>query len=528
MGIITKIRSQRKRINWWREYSLSLIIILVMTIASGLASSQYILMSDWYSVGPFLVGSEEDTCPPLVEAAFVPIHVERTEGTFTIDFTVIDDIDPEPDVTAILQVFLPEGWRDWDTIEHEDGSKIKIEIDYDDEEIEIKGPNSEKILNDLINLGGLVIDNGQLLKIELKDDKVEIELIEPQTGKIELEDFEGEPISMVNKLLKVTAVDDAGNLGIATATPSFDDDKIDTCSSPIEFIEEQIVLLENIKSSEAEEEIETAIEYLSMAIEAFKIDLIRCAMNKIRLAVENLIDAQDEDGADTQEVIDNLINWVRCIVDQAMNTAIDLLGEENSHIIEAQEKCGTAFLKIDQGKYDEAITKFKEVYTDLMKELHNYISTLSVSTTDTSATITLRLYRVGFVVCYYGIGTPTYSTEVTSLSRNHEIILTGLIPDSEYSYYLEITFDLEFPDNPGGNTDRYPYDLSYLTFTTTDEMKITTEEPTTKDDSLGLSSSWSISSDLSDNTPGFEIILIIVCLLSGVFLFKRRKKSKQP
>ncbi|UCG02612.1 MAG: hypothetical protein JSW11_01200 [Candidatus Heimdallarchaeota archaeon] len=505
------------------EIQLSCILILVipsillLVAVSGSLLSGLIPLSDRLDIDLGVTGEEGDITDPLVEAAFIPTHVESMEGIFVIYFTVTDN-DPEPEITAILQIFLPEGWLDWAEWEN-DPSEIKIEVNYDDEEIEIEGPDSEKILNDLIDLGGLVVDNGQLLQIELKDDKVEIELLEPQTGKIELTNFEGEPISMVTDLLKVTAVDDAGNIGIATATPPFDDDDEDTCSSPIEYIEEQIALLEDIENSEAEDEINDAIDYLEKAIEAFERELIGCAFRKIRYAVEDLMDAQNEDGAGTQEVIDNLIDLVQCIVDQAMNDAIELVGEENPHVIEAQEKYENALTKIGQGKYDNAIKEFKRAYAALMNVLHSCVSTLSVSTTN-SATITLTLHKEGFVVCYYGVGTPTYSTEVTSLSLNHVITLTGLIPNSEYSYYLEITHDLEFPGPDDDNTHRYPDDSSYLTFTTNEELTTTPEEPITEED---FSSDWSDG----EGTSGFEIIPIIAFLIAGVFLYRRRRRNSK-
>ena len=510
---------------------LALPSILLLGAVSGSILSGLIPLSDRLDIDLGVTGEGGDTCGPTVEAAFIPNHVEKKEGTFEIYFTAYDDIDDEPEITAILQIFLPEGWLEWAEWE-DDPSEIKIEVDYEEEEIEIEGPNSEEIKDNLLDLGGLVVENEQLLKIEMKCDKVEIELLEPLIGTIELKNFEGKAISMITDLLKVTAVDDAGNVGIATATPFFDDDDEDICSSPIEFIEEQIALLEDIENSEAEDEINDAIEHLNKAIEALKKELTRCAFNKIRYAVEDLMEAQDEDGADTQDVINNLVDLVQCVVDQAINDAIESLGEDDLCIVEAREYYESALSKITDGEYDEAIIEFKKAYSALMKG-HSCVVALSVSTSDKSATITLTLNKVGFVICHYGIGSPTYSTEVTQLSLNHEITLMDLIPNSEYSYYLEITHDLVYLDNPGGNTDRYPIDSSYLTFTTTEEMTTTIEETTTitteEDDFPVIPSDWtgSIPSDWSDSTPGFEIIPIIVSLIAGVFLYRRRRSKVQ-
>ncbi|MFX0086124.1 MAG: hypothetical protein ACFFAU_10630 [Candidatus Hodarchaeota archaeon] len=194
----------------------------------------------------------EDTTPPEVTAAFIPIIVEEYKGTFEISFYASDETDSELEIIAILRIFLPVDWHiNWD-LEKEEDSKTKIEADYEDEEIEIKGPNPDEIYHDLTNLGGLRVDNGQILKIELEDDEIKIELFNynSPSGKIELKNFDEDPFILITDLLNVTATDKAGNIGFAKASPSFEAEESTTNDPKSTFNPESTSDLESTSDSE--------------------------------------------------------------------------------------------------------------------------------------------------------------------------------------------------------------------------------------------------------------------------------------
>jgi len=227
----------QNRVNKIVVFFLTITLFLGSIFALAVISEQWIL-AEPLTVEVEIITSLDDVTPPTVIADLDPIDVEDDKGVFKVSFTVTDDTDPHPDVTAILQIYLPANWQiDWE-IDLKDDSKTKIEADYDDEEIEIKDPDSDKILNDLTTLGGFVVDNGQLLKIKLEDDEIKIELLEENNdnkvnGKIELKDFNEDPLTMISDLLKVTAVDEAGNVGFDTATPLFNEDDVTTTPTQV-------------------------------------------------------------------------------------------------------------------------------------------------------------------------------------------------------------------------------------------------------------------------------------------------------
>jgi len=144
------------------------------------------------------------------------------------------------------------------------------------------------------------------------------------------------------------------------------DDGIDIII-PSEILEDLITILENLEvPEEAECDINIAIRRLNRAIIKFEKGKFYDAFNKIQEAVEHLMYAQDL-GADTQEIIDSLINLVQGIVDQALEDAINMVGEDNYHIIVAQEKYNLALQKLANGKYDKAVRYFKRAYKNAMK-----------------------------------------------------------------------------------------------------------------------------------------------------------------
>jgi hypothetical protein len=231
--------------------NIPLLVLLIISVIS-ISAVVFIPMSSWISLGPYQI-SDEDTCCPQVTAAFIPNCIENDEeekeGIFIIEFSATDDTDPNPEITAIFQIFRPNnnenGWT-WKLkpISESDENEMKIEIDYETHQVTIKGVNPGDIKNTIDNMGGLEVHNGQRWKIELdyEDDEIEIKFIDDDdddttesTGytiydpliyhevKIEIENFD--PDAMITDLLFVKAIDFNDNVGVAYATPSFDDEQ---------------------------------------------------------------------------------------------------------------------------------------------------------------------------------------------------------------------------------------------------------------------------------------------------------------
>ena len=132
-------------------------------------------------------------------------------------------------------------------------------------------------------------------------------------------------------------------------------------------IDAQITLLEDLEVPEnAEKEIDKAIKELNKAIDEFSKDKTEKAIGKIEKAVKHLMKAQDK-GADTQDVIDNLVSLVKSLVDRALENAIEFAGEDNDHVVKAQEHYDKALEKLEDGEYDKAISEFKKAYKEAMK-----------------------------------------------------------------------------------------------------------------------------------------------------------------
>ena len=115
----------------------------------------------------FAVFVQSDATPPDITAAFEPAgEVEEDEGTFRLQFSAVDNVDPNPTVTAVLQI-----------------------------------PGRE-----------IVVTDGQIVEIEIDDDDVEVE---SEDGILEIE--------APQVVLLVTATDESGNTATNQVLPPFDE-----------------------------------------------------------------------------------------------------------------------------------------------------------------------------------------------------------------------------------------------------------------------------------------------------------------
>jgi VCBS repeat-containing protein len=153
----------------------------------------------------------DTTTPPEVTADFTPIHVEEDEGTFRVEFSATDICDPDPTVVAIIAVPVPADLTDWET-ELKTKKEFKLEINFEEEKIEIKGPDPEETWNQIQELGGIVVTDGQIVKIELGEDEEEYEY----KYKDDVLKVEAPEVRLI-----VTAIDGSGNVGTTTVSPTF-------------------------------------------------------------------------------------------------------------------------------------------------------------------------------------------------------------------------------------------------------------------------------------------------------------------
>ena len=90
-------------------------------------------------------------------------------------------------------------------------SKIKVAFDLEDGKVKIEGPDPQAILDQINNLGGLVVNKGQLVNVELDDDDAEeITFKFNKKGILTIEGSLAE--------LMVACTDSSGNVGTASAT----------------------------------------------------------------------------------------------------------------------------------------------------------------------------------------------------------------------------------------------------------------------------------------------------------------------
>jgi hypothetical protein len=160
-----------------------------------------------------------DTTPPSLSARWVPLKVEKDEGTFRLEFSVTDVCHATPQVTGVVRTPALGGLK----IELKTKAEVKVEFDGKEKKVKIQGPNPQALLAQLQQFGGLVVTRGQVVKVELK---------EANSGKQEFK-FEKDgtlKIEAPSATLQVTGKDGAGNTATLQAKPQFatgDDDDDD-------------------------------------------------------------------------------------------------------------------------------------------------------------------------------------------------------------------------------------------------------------------------------------------------------------
>lgn len=153
-----------------------------------------------------------DLTLPVVTATLIPIEVEEDEGSFKVSFSASDDYDNYPSVIAVIETPTMINPK----VELKPGEEPHYEFDLKDNKVVIKGWNAEGLWEEILNLGGIKVTNGQLLDIETDEDSFEAKF-ENNILKIEAPTV----------VLRVTATDASGNQSTASVTPVFAPEKED-------------------------------------------------------------------------------------------------------------------------------------------------------------------------------------------------------------------------------------------------------------------------------------------------------------
>jgi len=119
--------------------------------------------------------------------------------------------------------------------------------------------------------------------------------------------------------------------------------------------------------AKAEKEMDKAVVDLNKAIDEFNNYRNEKGFHNIAKGVKHLEKAQDK-GADTQDFINDLVDFVLCSVYRALDEAYTMVGPDNHHVIKAQEHYNKALGELADGiKYDKAIKELRKAYKEAMK-----------------------------------------------------------------------------------------------------------------------------------------------------------------
>ena len=104
--------------------------------------------------------------PPQVQAALVPIAVngDRDQGRFQMQ---IEATDPDGNLQTVLTILLlPRSEREREPRLREDND---TEIRFSDRQLEIRGPDPQALLDQIVAYGGIVLQEGQIIDLRIRN-----------------------------------------------------------------------------------------------------------------------------------------------------------------------------------------------------------------------------------------------------------------------------------------------------------------------------------------------------------------------
>ena len=149
-----------------------------------------------------------DSTTPEVTAELVPVpgKVDDNQGEFIAQFSCADIDDVTPLLRGVIIIPSVIGLD----LKLKVKPEIKVVFDLEDGKVKIEGPDPESVLLQIINLGGLIIDRDQRIKVDLDGDENEM------TFKFDKKGVLKNVGSLAH--LAVTCVDSSGNVGLAFDT----------------------------------------------------------------------------------------------------------------------------------------------------------------------------------------------------------------------------------------------------------------------------------------------------------------------
>ena len=135
------------------------------------------------------------------------LNAEDDEGEFRLDFAAVDICDPAVAVRGLIKTPSLDGLK----VDLEIVPTMKIEFDFKQNKLEVKGPDPAGVFAQLQNFGGLIVESGQIVQVETEEDKYKFEMKFEENGMLKIE--ASQPV------LKVTGYDRFGNAATVEAVP---------------------------------------------------------------------------------------------------------------------------------------------------------------------------------------------------------------------------------------------------------------------------------------------------------------------
>ncbi len=145
--------------------------------------------------------------PPVIEAALVPVQVDKDKGVFAV---MVSATDPENELSSVEAIIETRRLDDTQEVKLKQHPK-KIHIKWNANKLEIQAPDPEAILAQLRQWNGIPVSNGQQVTLELTDGGEQEFIWEDDPMKIKAPAI----------ILRVTAQDAGGLVSTVSVVPQF-------------------------------------------------------------------------------------------------------------------------------------------------------------------------------------------------------------------------------------------------------------------------------------------------------------------